>query len=454
MVQNVQRNAGPEDAAMKAAQVWFIAASRAIRASGDSLSDHHSESGDWTRISDSVIQRSQGRAAWVKSLKGELEALPEFRALEAELLQHPVFGGQLNVLVGTQSERTIFKPIDVAMQLLPNPNDDMLHVEFAKQWELVSGPFLASSFIYRTLVPIFNLRLEGKEIVLDPETRIASLNDEDLTLLLQVGAVRDDRGLLRNRHPSTDSVAAMQIDSKVPKVVCDWDAPSKHTDVDPDLNQRIAAIQQCMALIGSDYVRFGGRVSYIVDPWGGPNTAHYLGRFTESYWPTRVLTSGEVSELLRMWSTMRDSRFASNKALNLALRRLSYSSERERPEDKLLDLMIACEALYLTDSNAELAFKLAIRAAYWNRLPAWSRDDVFHLYKRAYGIRSKIAHGDSPDSRNLVVRSQSVTFDQFNSSVEEVLRGGLMRALESASKEPNLKFVVKWDALVLTSNPT
>jgi hypothetical protein len=81
----------------------------------------------------------------------------------------------------------------------------------------------------------------------------------------------------------------------------------------------------------------------------------------------------------------------------LALRRLISSSERQSPEDRLIDCWIAFEALFAHDSNTELRFRATLRIARYVGRDAKDRRDIFHTLRQAYDWRSRIVHGSDPE---------------------------------------------------------
>jgi hypothetical protein len=98
------------------------------------------------------------------------------------------------------------------------------------------------------------------------------------------------------------------------------------------------------------------------------------------------------TDVARTWRQLR--RPGLHKALALALRRLSYQAHRQRVEDELVDILIAAEALYLSDVGyaTELSFRLAHRAAALcsPQKLSMTRRNVFDLMRSAYGVRSVI----------------------------------------------------------------
>lgn len=63
--------------------------------------------------------------------------------------------------------------------------------------------------------------------------------------------------------------------------------------------------------------------------------------------PTHLLSSEEVDAVREVYRLLGDPTVHSNRALQIALRRLVFSGSRSLPEDRLIDLMISAEALFI-----------------------------------------------------------------------------------------------------------
>ena len=134
-----------------------------------------------------------------------------------------------------------------------------------------------------------------------------------------------------------------------------------------------------------------------------------------------VRFSAFVSELSKLCST-----FLRSTRLKIARRYFEKSSLAEAPEDRVLLLTVALEALLSPSGNDELKFRIASRASL---LLGGSHHDVehtFELVRSAYDIRSAVAHG---------------AFDSFATKPCKAPVGRYLRALglpESAGVDPLL----------------
>lgn len=80
----------------------------------------------------------------------------------------------------------------------------------------------------------------------------------------------------------------------------------------------------------------------------------------------------------------------------VAIRRFRSIYERYLPDDpeRLLDIGIAFEAIFLNDGNhQELKYRLSLRAAKLLGKTLEERRNIFHIVKNLYDLRSAIAHG-------------------------------------------------------------
>jgi len=112
----------------------------------------------------------------------------------------------------------------------------------------------------------------------------------------------------------------------------------------------------------------------------------------------------------------------------VALTRFNYAYERERPEDRLIDLWVALEALFLgPEQQQELSYRAALRVAYYLEQPGPTRQALYNQVKRSYSHRSRVVHGHPPPS----------DIAQTLEHVESALRKSLGKVLTSGGT-PNL----------------
>lgn len=87
----------------------------------------------------------------------------------------------------------------------------------------------------------------------------------------------------------------------------------------------------------------------------------------------------------------------SSSPLGIALSRFTDGYERIKSEDKIIDYMIALEALYLQEGTAELSYRLAHRVSVLLTKDKKERRRLFEMTRKSYDLRSKIVHGSKYD---------------------------------------------------------
>lgn len=156
----------------------------------------------------------------------------------------------------------------------------------------------------------------------------------------------------------------------------------------------------------------------------------------------------EVADFVTAWAAVRKA----PKSIELALRRLSRVPLRSADDDLIIDLMIAAEALFLTDSGtSELSYRLSIRAGLWlDSTSLKCRVETRNLFATAYRARSIVAHGGTPSQKDLRCGGLEMTLREINDQVLRVLKLSCWKSLEASAQgnwPPN------WDELIFRDAP-
>jgi len=156
------------------------------------------------------------------------------------------------------------------------------------------------------------------------------------------------------------------------------------------------------------------------------------------------LDTADFEPLTSVVSAIRSARQTSKKqqkALLLAVDRISRSSVRIRKEDALLDVMIALEALVLSGAGdptirGELRFRLSLYVARFLARNRGERERLYKLVRKAYDLRSKVVHGDTLD-------------EQEKATVIEVVNVARQVALALLKRTSANEPPINWDSLTL-----
>ena len=114
----------------------------------------------------------------------------------------------------------------------------------------------------------------------------------------------------------------------------------------------------------------------------------------------------------------------------LAIARFNSSYERRNLVDRLVDLVIALEALF-GDRGDSLSYKVAARCAYWLEGPGQGRWEIFDSVRKIYNQRSDAVHGTKSldldvaqiDDLEDIVRSSVTTYLKLCTTADNVLCG-------------------------------
>lgn len=173
-----------------------------------------------------------------------------------------------------------------------------------------------------------------------------------------------------------------------------------------------------------------------------PEFSWYNGLSSKSF--THIVGNGnyiiekdEIRQFIDLWTKYREIDFSRDGALNIAIKRFNDSFTRRDVEDRIIDLMIAFEALFLKeDEKMELTFKLALRTAIFLKNKDVEGDNLFNFMKVAYNTRSNIIHGVKTKDKIKVKKSINVgeydefTLHEFLNKLEDVFRKSLLKYIE------------------------
>jgi hypothetical protein len=118
------------------------------------------------------------------------------------------------------------------------------------------------------------------------------------------------------------------------------------------------------------------------------------------------------------------------KFVGIAVKRLGFSARRSTPEDRIVDLVVALESIFgdTSPGGGNLAYKVAVRAAFYLRKEPLEREALFKRVNKAYAARSRVAHGGELDQGDL----SQVVSDASSISKEVLLKIIRNRAVSGA----------------------
>jgi len=417
---------------------------------------------EWRQNSDGAYRIEREPLTWDSEQAHQLALLPQWSRIEEAVSGDGQLQAHFDHVVGSSYARRQLELEPTLRYLLPRPvwSDDRSDIlldgsGFEADYRTLEDFLSGDSVIQLTMWLVRGVELD-RPIRLDDRTVLRKLRPLEIADCLRGGLIVPRHGIvLLTNDPFEGTPVGLFLSRRERKA---FDNEPMGTDLE-DFNNRILEkqravenLQSCAALadlfnlsvsgVKAESHDWDGRLTSFM-PGGGASIKFSLVpriRFD-------TITPSKARLLKRYWDWL--SRTRGNSNLRFATRRLGYANERVRVEDHLLDTMIAAEALYLDGENAELTFRLATRAAVWaetGKLGA-SRRQIYDFMRLAYEARSRIAHGNEPRPSRLKFKGDTVTLEGFCNILNEIVRTGLVKAINYSERNPNSE--IDWDRMIL-----
>ncbi len=428
---------------------------------------------DWTRVaglpewrqnSDGVYRIEREPLVWDSQEVQQLTLLPQWNRIEEVVSNNSQLQTHFGHTVGSAYARSAINLEQTLFYMLPRPvrSDDRSDIlldgsPFEEDYCALEDFLSGGSITQLTMWLVRGVELD-KPIRLDARTVLRKLSPLEIADCLRGGLILPRHEILLPNDPFEGAPVGLFLSRKEPKV---FDDEPMGTDLE-DFNTRIAekqttveTLQSSAALtdlrnlsVGSERAEshsWDGRLTSFM-PGGGVSIKFSLVNRLRS----DTVTPSKAKLLRQNWSWL--SGQTGNSNLTFAARRLGYANERVRLEDHLLDTMIAAESLYLGgDKDTELKFRLAVHAAVWAepaKLGA-TRHEIYEFMRKAYDARSKIAHGNEPRPSELKFKGNVIALEEFCGILGNIVRMGLVKAINYTEINSITKFQPPWDKMVL-----
>lgn len=419
--------------------------------------DVESEMLDKFRLAHGVLERR----LWKPEVREELTSLRSWRIAKSILLEDPTVTGG-----GVLSAESYLR------QFVPTPEE--VEQGGYERLGVLLDHMTHPQGQYQTVWPIPGLCLGGDPVQLEADLELGPMRADEI-------AVAMTKGMLEYDYVYRDGNGFLFADMERSDAPCCLRYQGKANLMGEDSLDRLLleTIEEVLLLAFTITLPIAGCFQGSKHPLMGDDSGLYAvfrpGKMMR--FPTKVGTDElELRQKIRdLWTQICAIRTSRKHAgLRLALRRMRFQSARERPEDEILDLMIAAEAFYLSDSGkseyrGELRYRLSLRTAVFadlvdleisgKHLPdniqtiLKSRIAISKLMRSAYDHRSAIAHGSTavadPWVRTIAVGKYShISLTELVQGVRVLLASACRTALgitASGSPWP----LADWDLLVI-----
>jgi hypothetical protein len=421
----------------------------------------------WERGTDGCFREHKKRMwrLWPLLSDEWLLSQPDYQRCVESLKSDVVVGPHLDCLVGTKMSASRLEANNILTSLIYAMLDHdgrlvFTDEQFDGKWREFVGLFGADRMASKMVAPLPNLVVPEFPLRLNNELVLDCLTDDEVTRCYQVGVIRPDS----LRFPLIYGADAVGIRRTMflPKVIRRDDEPHEPPEAGdegsfgnrPLLRDDLVIddVLSTLRLFKHTRIRTAGQAGWTDSFWlKGGTSYRVLGQ--RPYWGQFELSEAEVPRFLELWSLLEEgaSRFG------FSIHRFNLAFARGLLADQIVDLVIAAEALFLSDLDekyrGELRFRFALRAAKFIEHPQYGEHEVFRLMRRAYDARSAIVHGGSPDDTRLP-DNQSAKLGTFIDVIEELVRLGLRKGLSMKEDAKKMRQAEYWDNLVFSkANP-
>lgn len=394
-------------------------------AAGDGVPDTEVEV--WVRHGPALLRERRTVPQWRDALAGvraSLRALPEHTACMQALQRDPLIAGQLGTTVAVGLVARRLRADDLLDEFLARlaEGQGAFHLDaaaFARSYAALESSLYEPTVTLEAIAPLVGFHSGASPIVLGEELRIEALSDIDLADALRAGVLQAPEGQLLDAPRY-----ALKAVVRAPKLV----AATGEPQVPPTqaAQDRIEEGLRALAAFRDGRLRRPGTVF---------RSPHWLLRDALATAPgdagvrpgRYALTAPDAGALTAFWRALQQPGARQRRSLQVALRRFHEASQRARPEDRLIDLLIVAEALALNvpfDSSdpREMVYRLALRTGSSMAEQRARREFDRHI-RLAYQVRNDVVNGAPPRL------PEGVTLDAFLATTEDLLRQALHRAI-------------------------
>lgn len=155
-----------------------------------------------------------------------------------------------------------------------------------------------------------------------------------------------------------------------------------------------------------------------------------------------ILCEQDVDTLKQLYAAVRSIK---QQGVLTALSRLDRQYSRAYIADRLIDAVVALEALYAGDNTAEIALRAGLRmSAHLGGKDPDRREHYFNLFNLAYNLRSRLVHGGihtTADIDKLVKKNGWQDSEAFMVELDNALRQSLRYILLHANNRKLKEFL-------------
>jgi hypothetical protein len=408
-------------------------------------------------VSEIRIAQGMDGFQWARILaRSDLAELPEYQKCLEELRSDSVIARHLGAYVGTplggsslpDAENYMDYLLDLGMQ-----GDRYVFDEeyFEAAYNSLEEVFYSDEIWFEAVA-----YLQG--LMIDKSARLS--DDLELSLLTEneINNSPSTKTRKMSGDPKVNQLCAVRTWYSLEKIVGEHSPSLEEADQARKIqllaNERIDEVINALRLAKIENVYYHvifHRASDLLPIAPFSFQSRFLGE--PSLW---FQQGGEWVDWFReFWLDLQHAEVRRRKFLGVAISRFSYGHERHRLEDRVLDLFIAAEALFISEdgNTGEITHRLSERAALFiGGSDTALCKHIFQFMKTAYGLRSTIAHGKIPKAKKLPNKPDrsKMNLEEFVWTIHEYMRIAIHKAIKLAIQPSSPESLVDWEDLLFS----
>lgn len=392
-----------------------------------------------------------------------IQSQPDYGGVIAKLRADPLIAPNIDTMVGTAFQLSRFDAHQFVQSMLYAMLETSEEIQFSsekfnRKWKDFVELFEAKVLPYKSVAPLPNLDLPFP-VRLNDELTLDRLSNDEVTRCYQVGVLRS----VFSRFPIIEPAQAVGIRriSTVPKVVDSGGLTAKNIDGEDEgaFGRRpllradlvVADVLSALRLFKHSQIRSSGYASW-TDNWlaSSATTCQVLAHYP--FFSGVKIDETEIHQFLELWHLLE----AGAKRFEFMIHRFNLAFDRGLLADKIVDLVISAEALFLGEIDekirGELNYRCSVRAGKFIDHPKYSQREVFQIMRRAYDVRSTIVHGGKVNSKDhRLPDNDAATLSAFTDAFEELIRLAIRKSLAMKEKATQLRRSEFWESLLFSS---
>lgn len=362
-----------------------------------------------------------------------LQNLPEYRECFKTISEDEVISPQLNTTIGTNSGSYRIET-DQLMNLLLHylgiyKNEIVFNEEhFEESYLEFENTFYSYDFTYEVVAHLIGCVFESSFKI-----------DDGLEICL---VDRSGGGFLSDESHHEYGQWTIRVSYKIPKIVGQtmndrWEGIKKDTKQRTEAHKKAEHVLICLRLLGLSRAYFQ-EVYHRRTTWIFPDARHYPIKFLPEYLYT---DPREVSQeqFIEVWKPLAANLTSADISLTFAANRFSYAHERYEWEDRIVDLMIAAEILFL-GNNKQRDKNRYIRDAVADLFggDVQGKAKISKEMGLAYELRNNILHGNKIGLEETIEKIEKLDpsdnephfkRDMYTFRIQEYIRCSILRKL-------------------------